>query len=164
MGREKADKHQEFHDFFGFIKKLAIEGLSGLHKFIISVNSNMSAIWKGLGMGNNSAHKEIPSYCCPRKGNLLHIANSVRCTCFCSDIPDDRTDWCCYHQTMITDEVLKEKKDKLTALQNQMLYHLDTLSESTMTREDPYNNESNRNSVSDLHSIHYNPPVMTVKD
>lgn len=65
---------------------------------------------------------------------------------------------------MITDEILEEKKSALTALQNQMSYHLETVSASTMTREDPYNNQSNRNSISDPHSIHYNPPVMTVED
>jgi len=158
MGKETKNKYNEFRDFFDFFKCSTLTGLGTWKPFTFSVNGDMSAFWKGLGRGGGSNAANYPCYCCTLHRELFAAPNTSLCSRWCHDVSDEEhPNWQCFHHPLVTDEKLEEKKEELQLLQNTMQYHIDQLTSSAITQEDPVNVRGNENAYTDTKSIWFRP-------
>ena len=160
MGQEKKDKYTtEFGEMFDFFQRTSVPtsltGLGDWRPFNLSINADMSAIWKGLGRGGGARTNLRPCYCCAIHRDQQHIPNTKRCTRFCAGV--ENPNWRCYHQVMVTDDRMLQMNEEINALKAAMTYLLEIVSSSRMTREDPENCEGNETAKLDPYSIWFEP-------
>ena len=119
--RETKNRYDFFADEFKFLQDISDSNpdpftnpLQNNHPdclpFRASANTDPSATWKGLKIGGATKIKRHPCHCCVVESNMIENPNAMICDRWCADHKDDPT-WRCYHQAMLTPEILSGLQD-----------------------------------------------------
>jgi hypothetical protein len=82
-------------------------GFKGLN---LSVNCDLSALWKIFGVGGAARVAQFCCTHCPVESMWLHVPNSELCNTWCQELKhaDNNPNWKCYHHSIVTEEHLEQ--------------------------------------------------------
>lgn len=147
---------EHFKPLFEYFTKISKDGIDeiGCLPINITCDCDMSAVWKGLQRGGAAKVATFPCHCCGIKSVDLHhpmLGRNICNTCRTKNTPG----WKCYHQPIVTDEVLAEKKVQIAGMKDALEAALEKVTETKLTFEDP--SEPEGNATRDPFSIHFIP-------
>jgi hypothetical protein len=142
MAKETASIYDEFVDEFAFFNSLGNEATAtslGYKPFSVSVNSDMSATWKGLKTGGAAKVAKHPCHCCAVDSAVLEHPNNIPCKRWCDELHSDDPNFQCYHHEMLTESRMNDLKDDLAELAQMVPDESEQLikEKSRMAVEDP---------------------------
>lgn len=83
MGRENKLKYNEFASMFMFLEQHSVPtsptGIFGWRPFSLSINADLSGIWKALGRGGGARTNLRPCHCCAVQRDEQHKPNTNWC-------------------------------------------------------------------------------------
>ena len=147
---------EHFKPMFDYLTSISNDGIPdiGCMPIKLTCDCDMSAAWKGLQRGGAAKVKTFPCHCCGIRSSDLHhpMMGVAKCDkCRTKDTPG----WKCYHQPIVTDEVLVEKKEAIAGMSEALEQLLEKVSDTKLTIEDP--SEPEGSATRNPQSIHFLP-------
>jgi len=159
MGRETDAMYDDFKPMFDFMQSTNESGIFGWEPFVVSTECDLSAQWKGLKKGGAAKVKEYFCQCCGRRSEEIHHPNPSLCDrwCFGRSNPDGTLR--CYHESIVTDEVLASMTEDLSLLQATLGDYIKELPGRSQLEDDtdPNNNDGRENQKMNPKSIWFEP-------
>ena len=173
MSRETKNIYDLFTDEFGFLQSISADNNQplpnpmvtkhGCKAFTVSVNTDLSATWKGLKIGGAAKVKKHPCHCCAVHSDTIENPNSILCDWLCSERRGD-PNWRCFHREMLTPGTLDKLEAEVEALASLAPGNLEERV-ATLTKincdEDPQIPTST--AITNFNSIHYQPGTRSEK-
>ena len=131
--------------------------------FSVSLNADLSVVWKILCVGGAAKVHSRPCHCCAVTSADLEVPNARHCT-ICQTIHSDKPNWKCYHHPMLTEETLDSLEEELLKISDSTVPEKEQRieMESLINREeDP--RIATANSRSNIQSSHYEPNTVAEK-